>query len=96
MQRILDKRQDEIKNQEPPRLQIVGVELANDTENLGFFFVGSLGSVKTQGIKRMLQTLCDHPDFRVMLLDRNGELMESFYNEETDKPFNPKDACSFS
>lgn len=94
MQRILDKRQEAIENRELPRLQIAGVELPNDLENLGFFFVGSPGSGKTQGIKRMLQTLRDRSDFRVMVLDRNGELMESFYNADTDKLFNPKDARS--
>ena len=68
MQRILDKRQEAIENRELPRLQIAGVELPNDLENLGFFFVGSPGSGKTQGIKRMLQTLRDRNDFRVMVL----------------------------
>ena len=96
MQQILDKRQEQIEDRELPRLQIAGVELPNDLENLGFFFVGSPGSGKTQGIKRMLQTLRDRSDFRVMVLDRNGELMESFYNSETDKLFNPKDARSVS
>lgn len=51
MQQILDKRQEQIEGRELPRLQIAGVELTNDLENLGFFFVGVPGSGKTQGIK---------------------------------------------
>ena len=94
IQHILDKRQAQIENRELPRLEIGGVQLPNDLENLGFFFVGSPGSGKTQGIKKLLSTLRDRPDFRVMVLDKNGELMESFYDPATDKLFNPKDARS--
>ena len=94
MQQRLNRRQAQIERPEQPQLEIGGVTLPNDLENLGFFFVGSPGSGKTQAIKKMLSALRDRPDFRVMVLDRNGELMESFYEEGTDKLFNPKDARS--
>lgn len=94
MQRLLNKRQEAAVAPQLPLLEIGGVQLPNDLENLGFFLIGSPGSGKTQGIKKLLETLRDREDFRVMVLDRNGELMESFYNESTDKLFNPKDARS--
>ena len=40
--------------------------------------------------------LREREDFRVIVLDRNGELMESFDDESTDKLFNPKDVRSVS
>ena len=96
MQRLLNKRQDTVVAPQLPQLEIGGVQLPNDLENLGFFLIGSPGSGKTQGIKKLLETLRECEDFRVIVLDRNGELMESFYDESTDKLFNPKDARSVS
>ncbi|MEL6491424.1 MAG: type IV secretion system DNA-binding domain-containing protein [Cyanobacteria bacterium J06621_3] len=96
VQRLLKKRQDEAAMPQLPLLEIGGVQLPNDLENLGVFAIGSPGSGKTQAIKKLLETLRDREDFRVMVLDRNGELMESFYNEDTDKLFNPRDARSVS
>jgi hypothetical protein len=79
-----------------PLLEIAGIEIPSDLENLGFFFVGSPGSGKTQAIKRLLAILRERSDFRVMVLDRNGELLESFYQEGGDLLFNPKDARSMN
>jgi Type IV secretion-system coupling protein DNA-binding domain len=79
-----------------PLLEIAGIEIPSDLENLGFFFVGSPGSGKTQAIKRLLAILRERSDFRVMVLDRNGELLESFYQEGGDLLFNPKDARSLN
>lgn len=79
-----------------PLLEIAGIQLPNYLENLGFFLVGSPGSGKTQAIKQMLAKMRDRPDFRVMVLDRNGELAESFYDEHRDLLFNPNDARSVS
>ena len=42
----------------------------------------------------MLAGLWQRPDFRVICLDRNGELLEAFYDEGRDLLFNPKDARS--
>ena len=77
-----------------PQIEIAGVQIPSELENLGFFFVGSPGSGKTQAIKRVLADLRQRPDFRVICLDRNGELLEAFYNEGRDLLFNPKDARS--
>lgn len=79
-----------------PLLAIGGIDLPKYLENLGFFFVGSPGSGKTQAIKQLLATLQDRSDFRVMVLDRNGELAEAFYNEKRDLLFNPRDARSLT
>ena len=94
MQMVLDRRQAKAETKEVPQLEIGGVTLPNDLENLGFFMVGSPGSGKTQAIKKLLSALRDRPDFRVMVLDRSGELLESFYDEATDRLFNPRDARS--
>ncbi|MEO0373974.1 MAG: type IV secretion system DNA-binding domain-containing protein [Cyanobacteria bacterium P01_A01_bin.17] len=92
--RLLTRQQAETEQPIYPQLDIAGVPIPNSLETLGFFFVGSPGSGKTQAIKRMLSTLRARPDFRVIVLDRNGELLESFYDRHTDLIFNPSDARS--
>lgn len=72
------------------------MQLSNDLASLGVFCIGSPDAGKTQAIKKLLKTLRDREDFRVMVLDRNGELPGTFYNEDTDKLFNPRDARSVS
>lgn len=98
LQRILIKRQSEMPASVAryPLLDIAGIELPTYLENLGFFFVGSPGSGKTQAIKRLLAILKQRPDFRVMVLDRNGELLETFYQEGFDLLFNPRDTRSLT
>jgi hypothetical protein len=94
LQRLLQARQASLPPDRValPLLEIGGIEMPSDLENLGFFFVGSPGSGKTQAIKRLLAILKERSDFRVMVLDRNGELLESFFDAERDLLFNPKDA----
>jgi hypothetical protein len=77
-----------------PQLEIAGIKLPNYLENLGFFFVGSPGSGKTQAITQMLALMRQRSDFRVICLDRNAELLERFFSEERDIIFNPKDSRS--
>jgi Type IV secretion-system coupling protein DNA-binding domain len=97
LQQLLQTRQAGLTRPGPmPLLEIAGIEIPSDLENLGFFFVGSPGSGKTQAIKRLLAILRERSDFRVMVLDRNGELLESFYREGGDLLFNPKDARSLN
>ncbi|MBT9317749.1 type IV secretion system DNA-binding domain-containing protein [Leptothoe spongobia] len=92
--RILAKDQAAETRPIEPLLEIGGIALPNRLENLGFFFVGSPGSGKTQAIKQVLSTLKTRRDFRAILLDRNGELLESFYDPRRDLIFNPSDARS--
>ena len=73
-----------------PKLEIGGIVLPNYLENLSFGFFGSPGSGKSQSILQILHALRQRPDWRVMVLDRNGELMEKLYRED-DLIFNPKD-----
>lgn len=76
-----------------PKLEIGGIILPNYLENLSFGFFGAPGSGKSQSILQVLHTLRQRDDFRVIVLDRNGELMEKLYSEG-DVIFNPRDARS--
>ena len=76
-----------------PKLEIGGIVLPNYLENLSFGFFGAPGSGKSQSILQVLHTLRQRDDFRVIVLDRNGELMEKLYSEG-DVIFNPRDARS--
>lgn len=98
LQRQLSKAQAKIPIEQAqiPLLEIGDIQLPNYLENLGFFFVGSPGSGKTQAIKHLLAILRERSDFRVMALDRNGELAEAFYQERRDLLFNPRDARSIA
>ncbi|MEL7143375.1 MAG: hypothetical protein AAGL17_08990 [Cyanobacteria bacterium J06576_12] len=51
VQRLLNKRQEKAEMPQLPLLEIGGVQLPNDLENLGVFAIGSPGSGKTQAIK---------------------------------------------
>ncbi|TBR56507.1 type IV secretion system protein VirD4 [Westiellopsis prolifica IICB1] len=76
-----------------PKLSIGGVVLPNYLENLSFGFFGAPGSGKSQSILQILDTLRQRSDWRVMVLDRNGELIEKLYRSG-DIIFNPRDARS--
>ena len=76
-----------------PKLEIGGIVLPNYLENLSFGFFGAPGSGKSQSILQVLHTLRQREDWRVIVLDRNGELMEKLYSEG-DVIFNPRDARS--
>ena len=56
-------------------------------------FLALPGSGKSQSILQVLHTLRQREDWRVIVLDRNGELMEKLYSEG-DVIFNPRDARS--
>lgn len=77
-----------------PRLSIGGVELPAYLEDLGIFAVGSPGSGKSQAIARLLSELKQRPDFRVVVFDRNAEMLSNCYDEHKDLIFNPVDARS--
>lgn len=94
LQRILTTRQQKVQNPQYPLIEIGGVSLPNDLENLSYFFLGAPGSGKSQAIKKVLSILRQRSDFRVIVLDRNAELLESFYDEGTDLIFNPRDQRS--
>ncbi|MBD2778249.1 type IV secretion system DNA-binding domain-containing protein [Iningainema sp. BLCCT55] len=61
------------------KLEIGGIVLPNYLENLSFGFFGAPGSGKSQSILQVLHTLRQRDDWRVIVLDRNGELMEKLY-----------------
>ena len=94
---LVKKEQQQIKTNGnvpiTPKLEIGGVVLPNYLENLSFGFFGAPGSGKSQSILQVLHTLRQRDDFRVIVLDRNGELMEKLYSEG-DVIFNPRDARS--
>ena len=76
-----------------PKIEIGSVVLPNYLENLSFGFFGSPGSGKSQSILQILNTLRQRNDWRVIVFDRNGELMEKLW-QSGDIIFNPKDARS--
>lgn len=91
LRRIL-KRQPKLKHQ--PQLEIAGMPIPAKYENRGFFLIGSPGSGKTQAISQMVAVLKQRPDFRGIVFDRGGELLEKFYDPSKDLIFNPFDARS--
>ena len=97
LQRQLVNKEQQLKSQgkQPitPKLEIGGIVLPNYLENLSFGFFGAPGSGKSQSILQVLHTLRQRDDWRVIVLDRNGELMEKLYSEG-DVIFNPRDARS--
>lgn len=90
--KTLLKRKHRPKNQ--PQLEIAQMPIPAEYENRGFFAVGSPGSGKTQAISQMVSILKQRPDFRGIVFDRGGELLEKFYNPTKDLIFNPHDARS--
>ena len=90
--RSILKRQPKLKHQ--AQLEIAGMPIPAYYENRGFFFVGSPGSGKTQAISQMVALLKQRTDFRGIVFDRGGELLEKFYDPDKDLIFNPFDARS--
>ena len=86
------KRQPRLKNQ--PQLKIAGLPIPAKLENRGFFVFGSPGSGKTQAIAQMTAILRQRTDFRAIIFDREGEMLEKFYDAKRDIIFNPFDARS--
>ncbi|MGL5834682.1 MAG: type IV secretion system DNA-binding domain-containing protein [Waterburya sp.] len=78
----------------PPQLQIAGIPVPEHYENRGFFFIGAPGSGKTSAIKQLVASMKKRKDYRGMILDRGGEMLESFYDPKLDVIFNPFDERS--
>ncbi|MDJ0692146.1 MAG: type IV secretion system DNA-binding domain-containing protein [Xenococcaceae cyanobacterium MO_188.B32] len=86
------KKQPKLKHQ--PQLELAGMPIPANYENRGFFMVGSPGSGKTQAISQMVAILKQRTDFRGIVFDRGGELLEKFYDPSKDLIFNPFDGRS--
>ncbi|MEM7554614.1 MAG: type IV secretion system DNA-binding domain-containing protein [Cyanobacteria bacterium P01_A01_bin.84] len=84
----------ERKKTQLPQLEIGGIPIPNDYERLGFFTFGSPGTGKTQTISQMIATLRNRRDFRGIIFDRSGEMLEKFYDPTRDIIFNPFDVRS--
>ena len=84
----------ERKKTQLPQLEIGGIPIPNDYENLGFFTFGSPGTGKSQAISQMIATLRERSDFRGIIFDRSGEMLEKFYDPTKDVIFNPFDVRS--
>ncbi|MEL7078149.1 MAG: type IV secretion system DNA-binding domain-containing protein [Cyanobacteria bacterium J06648_1] len=91
LQAIL-KKQPRLKKQ--PQLKIAGLSIPAKLENRGFFMFGSPGTGKTQAISQMTDIISKRTDFRAIIFDRNGEMLEKFYDPRRDFIFNPFDARS--
>lgn len=90
--KALLKKQPRYKNQ--PQLTIAEMPIPAEYETLGFFMFGSPGSGKTQAINQMVEVLKQRTNFRGIVFDRNGEMLEKFYDPQRDLIFNPFDARS--
>ena len=90
------KRQPQPKQH--PQIQLAGMPISATYKNRGFFLVGSPGSGKTQAISQMVSLLRQRSDFRGIIFDRGGELLEKFYQPKQDLIFNPLDrrSCHWS
>lgn len=86
------KKQPKLKHQ--PQLELAGMPIPATYENRGFFLVGSPGSGKTQAISQMVAVLKQRNDFRGIVFDPGGELLEKFYDPDKDIIFNPFDSRS--
>ncbi|WP_223280335.1 type IV secretion system DNA-binding domain-containing protein [Nostoc sp. PA-18-2419] len=73
-----------------PKLEIADIQLPDDLAPLSFMFLGSPGSGKTQAILKMLSIMRERPDYRVICLDRSGEILEKFADHNT-LIYNPRD-----
>ena len=76
------------------KLEIAGIPIPHRLENLGFFMFGSPGTGKTQAISQMTATIRKRSDFRAIIFDRSGEMLEKFYDPTKDIIFNPFDVRS--
>jgi hypothetical protein len=88
------KLKKEPKSKYKPQLEIVGLPIPEQLEDRGFFMFGSPGTGKTQAISQMTAILRKRKDFRAIVFDRNGEMLEKFYDPQRDFIFNPFDARS--
>jgi hypothetical protein len=84
----------EPKSKYKPQLEIAGLPIPPKLEDRGFFMFGSPGTGKTQAISQMTAILRKRKDFRAIVFDRNGEMLEKFYDPQRDFIFNPFDARS--
>ena len=84
----------ESQSQDKLLLEIGGIPIPERFENRGFFMFGSPGTGKSQAISQMTATIRKRSDFRAIIFDRNGEMVEKFYDPERDLIFNPFDARS--
>jgi len=86
------KKQPRLRKQ--PQLKIARLPIPAKLENRGFFMFGSPGTGKTQAISQLTDIISKRTDFRAIVFDRNGEMLEKFYNPRRDFIFNPFDARS--
>jgi len=75
-------------------LKIGNLTIPPYLEHYGFFYVGSPGSGKSQTIFSNVHTILSRPDFRAVIIDRNGEILEKFYDPHKCLIFNPRDERS--
>ena len=86
------KKKPKPKNQ--LQLKIGGIPIPAEYENLGFITFGSPGTGKTQLISQMTANIRERSDFRAIVFDRSGEMLEKFYDPTKDIIFNPFDVRS--
>ena len=84
----------EPKSKYKPQLEVAGLPIPEQLENRGFFMFGSPGTGKTQAISQMTALIRNRKDFRAIIFDRDGDMLQKFYDPSRDFIFNPFDARS--
>lgn len=77
----------------PHSLQIADIDI-NESKSLNILVAGRTGSGKTQAIKGFINSVRNRSDIRLVILDRGGELLQSFYDSSKDLMSNPTDRRS--
>jgi len=71
-------------------------QLVDPLKSLNILVNGRSGSGKTQLIQSLIDSVRNRLDIRLVILDRGGELLQSFYKPDQDLLFNPNDCRSVS
>jgi len=94
LKRQLLQEQSRVKFPQLPLIQVGEVPIPNCLENQGLLCVGSSRDRLNTSIN-LVRQLKQRTDFRGIILDRNGELLERFYDPALDTIFAPSkdDSC---
>lgn len=95
LKRMLNQKQAKVKFPQMPLIQVGQVSIPNCLENQGLLCVGSKKNRLNATISLMRQ-LKQRTNFRGIVLDPGGELLERFFDPALDKIFAPNDDRSIA
>lgn len=88
LKRMLNQKQSKVRFPQMPLIQVGQVSIPNCLEHQGLLCVGSSRDRVNTSIN-LVRQLKQRTDFRGIILDRNGELLERFYDPALDTIFAP-------